>query len=456
MFAIHKPLSVVTSLVTSMALVAITSRQPLLAQTPAAEPGRPIPLPAQGSCAPEWQGSTVVRSTSAKEVIGGRSFTIDMRSAHSTGESGTIAGSQLHWVVQRDAALSMDFELRGTAGGDLDIHVRLGEGFHGPKDLAFTSVDRRTLTGSIDGQPIAPFDLSAPPDTMTLADGSPPPKGSVDGDVKAALPKLLEAVKNQCAGPAPQQSLALTLESEPAHSSNPGASGGCVGCLIGAELVFAACMVAAAISAAACLIFYPICFAVLAAGCAAALFVTLCSGCHLFVGVCGGGGPCCPVRCADDKCCDSGESCAGTVGLCCSPGLSACGASNCCSPSDGCLANGTCCPRGNLVCNGQCCPSAVTLCLPATGGCCLGTACGNRCCNPTQTCTNSVSSTCCDTEHACGAVCCGQSESCADPIRGTCKACDNCSGPGQECCFGVCCNAPAFCNPEIRQCQIIG
>lgn len=433
------PLAVVTSLFTSMALVAAS--QPLPPQTP-------VP------CAPRWQDSTLVRETSAQAVVGARQFTIDMRSAYDR-----TAGSQLDLSVRRGAALAMDFTLRTTAKGELEVHMLLGEGFHGPKELAFASADRKTLTGTIDGRPIAPFDLAASPETMKLADGGPLPEGDVDEDVEQALPKLLEAVKAQCsaAAPSPEKTSALSLVSEPAHPSHPDSSAGCILCVLAAQGVLAACLVGAVLSAAACGPFYPLCFAVLALGCAAALFATLCSGCSFFVGLCSAGGSCCPVFCGPDKqCCGNGESCAGTEWLCCSPGLRACGTSNCCAPTDGCLANGTCCPIGNTICKGVCCPTGVTQCLPSTGECCLGSACGNACCNPSQTCTNSATSTCCDTEHACGAVCCDKSQSCTDPNRGVCTSCSNCSGPNRECCYGQCCTEPAFCSPFTRRCEIIG
>jgi len=389
----NRQLVAVTSVVTSLALVATSSSLPLLSQTP--EP-----------CVPQRQDSTSVQAASARAVVGGREFTIDMRSA------GAPAGSQVHMLVRRGAAPSMDLTVNTSARGELEIHMLLGDGFRGPKEFVFTSADRKTLTGTIDGRAIAPFELAASPETMKLADGSPPPSGSADEDVKQALPKLLEAVHAQCSAgaPLPQKRSALLSAiagggDPPGHRSHPNESAGCILCLTASFAGLVACMVAAAAAAAACLFFYPICFALGVAVCVAAFYITVCTGCHdtAFGNTCGGGGPCCPVACGQGRCCDDGETCVGPNGLCCSPGFRGCGTSLCCGPGETCLGDLACCPNAQV----------------------------------------------------CGTVCCAKSQSCSDPNNGVCSPCSNCSAPNQQCCFGECCTSPAFCNTLTRRCDII-
>jgi hypothetical protein len=70
----------------------------------------------------------------------------------------------------------------------MQVMVVFGRGFHGVKQIAFTSADRATIRGTIDGRPIVPFPIKADPKSITFADGTAIPATRIDDETKRALP----------------------------------------------------------------------------------------------------------------------------------------------------------------------------------------------------------------------------------------------------------------------------
>lgn len=412
------------------------------------------PKPAQ-SCALQDRGSDLVQSVSSRTVVGEGAFTLTLDSTIGKLDQGGIAASLGHMVIRRNEALALQVDTQVSPAG-LQIRVLTGEGFHGPREILFSSSDRETLRGSIDGRATAPLPIHGKPETLKLADGRPIPNGTVDADLKQAIPVLMGSIKALCvpAAPAgkPKSPPGTGGGDPPGHFSDPVASGACIACMSAAGVGEVACFAATAIAAETCVYFYAICLGVGLATCLTAYLITLGTGCHAPPYSNSGGGPCCPTACVGSTCCDVGENCVGPVGLCCSPGLKPCGDSNCCGATETCMGDGNCCASGHNVCNGVCCPGTDQICNPNTQACCKqGAVCGNSCCDGMdEVCVNSSSSTCCGKAHACGMACCASNESCTDPNQNKCSPCANCKG---ECCFGTCCATGQFCNAGSKSCK---
>ena len=428
----------------------------------------PSPPKPPKACAPQTRGSNIVREVSAETSQGGAHFTVDETTTVSEAHLGGNGASALHLAVKRNDATALQIDARMTPAGELEMHVLFGEGFHGIKEAVFTSADRETLRGQLDGKPLAPFSVRGKLDAVRFADGAPIPAGGVDGDLKKALAALQGSVQRDCSVTKPVASTLATPASNaagsdgPAHRFDPNKSSGCQACEAAAYGTLSGCGIAAAASAVVCLWAYAICLAAALAVCFGTWYLTMCKSCSDSWTGCTGG-PCCPTSCGGSKCCDNKETCVGTTGLCCSPGFQACGTSWCCATGENCVkgiptagnpSGYSCCPSGHQICSNTCCPNSNQICNPNTQTCCKrGAVCGNACCDgDDQVCVNSSSSTCCSNAHACGSVCCAKTASCADPSVGTCTACANCAGG--ECCFGQCCTGPQmYCDATTRSCR---
>lgn len=387
--------------------------------------------PRPAACETGKLGPNLVGRASAQAVVNGHEFTLEMATELNAVKRGASGGSLSHVVIRRAGAIALEVDTHLSPKGELEVRVHSADGFDGPKEVVLTSADRQTFQGTVDGKAIAPFSAKDKPEAMKFADGSPMPAGRVDDDIKQAVPLLANAVRDRC--PAAKQPATPAARPSgpsadpPGHYSDPLLSSGCIACQAGAGAGEIACVAGAAIAAASCTIAYGICLAVGIAICETAYFVTLCTGCHIAeFPDCGGGGPCCPTDCKGDFCCDVGETCVGSDGLCCSPGFKGCGSGNCCAPTDTCMGDGTCCPSA-AACGGKCCPGDQPLCL------------------------NTGTSACCTRAHACDGTCCNLNESC---VNHACSACANCNGPNQECCFGQCCSGPQiFCDADSKSCK---
>lgn len=430
----------------------------------------PPKQPPPPTCVGHREGSDLVVNASARTKVGQTWFTVDVSSSVNQMEQVNNGATTARMVVRRNNTAALQLEAQATRQG-VSVHVVLGTGFHGMHDVSFTSNDRETAQGTIDGRAIAPFSIHAKADSIKFADGSPLPTGTIDADLKQALPPLMKSIRAQCPSAAlpfaPPFAPTTGGGDPPSHYSYPNQSSACQGCLAGSGAALVTCIAVAAAASVECLVFYAVCFAAAVLTCATAYYIALVTGCHVAaLGGAAGGGPCCPVGCGvDNRCCDVGETCVGSKGQCCSPGLKGCGDSYCCGATDQCLSSAPnippfppnlCCPAGRNVCNGVCCPRDNDICNPQTQVCCpAGDVCGNNCCDGAdQICVNSSSSTCCARAHACGTSCCATSESCADANHGTCSACADCTGPGKECCFGQCCvGAQYYCDADSRSCK---
>ncbi len=373
-----------------------------------------------------------MRDVAVQADVSGKHFTLEASALLGVGPQGGSHGSEARMTVTRDAAVVVQVESHLSTDGKIQVHLQVGAGFSGPKDYAFTVADQKTLQGTIDGKPIAPLPLGAKIESPRYADGTPIPATQLDNDIKEALPLLARMAQEECPKVAPPQGgggapapAPVQGGDPPGHFSNPLGSGNCVACIAAVNGVLGGCVVATFVAASSCTVYYALCVAAGIATCFASEYLGLCTVCHdaEFSG-CGGGGPCCLVDCVGDHCCDVGETCVGTAGLCCSPGFKGCGEGNCCSPTETCMGNGTCCPST--------------------------AACGGACCAADQDCINSATSTCCSKAHSCDGVCCAQNEICTNHV---CAPCPNC-GPTQECCAGQCCIGPQmFCDVDTKTCR---
>jgi hypothetical protein len=429
------------------------------------------PAAPAGSCSSSQRGANRIVEVSARASVGKNEFTVDESAMLRTVVAPRSAIGEQHFVVRRNGSVAIEADTVLLPKGAIEVHVRLGVGFDGPKDARFISKDRETVEGTLDGNAITPFKLAARPSALTFADGRPVPMGKIDEDVRKALPLLARSVEQECPKkplpPMPLPELPSKPGDPPGHYTNPHGSSACDGCEATATAALAACAVVAAAVSIECLVFYAVCLAAALLTCATAWYITVISACDdVTLGGSPGNGPCCPVGCGGNNCCGNGETCVGTNGLCCAPTLKPCGTGFCCPQDDTCLMGGiptvdnpsgaSCCPSGNQVCSGACCPNADQICNPNTQTCCKrGAICGNSCCDGTgQVCVNASASLCCAQTHACGQGCCANNESCTDPNHVTCSPCANCAGPGKECCFGQCCSgAQIFCDVASRSCK---
>lgn len=408
------------------------------------------------TCVSNQQNGTSLITASACTTAGASQFSATL--THSSGISSFSVGGgpETHLAVQRrrrpntSATTSLQLDTKTNLNGAVQLSLLLGDGFDGVKQIMFTSQDRATVHGTIDGRAIAPFPIKSDPKSIKFADGSAIPTTTVDNESKQALPILLQAMHSQC--PPPSGSTAPALRSQaadqPAHPPNFD-QGPCILCTATAAAADFACLLQSLASANACdpLGLYPVCLAAEDAVCELAYLYALGNTCRLFGTPFGTvGPPCCPVGCTNG-CCGAGETCAGPGSdplfptLCCSAGLTACD-QNCCGAGETCV-NGTCCPAANL-CVGHvgpfqvqsCCGTGET-CLP-NGLCCApSNVCGQNCCNAGDNCL--ANGTCCPAGHAvCGGVCCPNSTDVCDPVTNTCSC------PGLSC-GGTCCAAGQLC-----------
>jgi hypothetical protein len=103
----------------------------------------------------------------------------------------------------------------------------------------------------------------------------------------------------------------------------------------------------------------------------------------------------------------------------CKAGDTACG-TKCCTPSQVCM-DGLCCAQGQTNCGGKCCSGTCT-----NGVCCKNSTfyCGGKCCASGLTCCNNVccsypgatcyNGKCCDSGIICNGVCCTTNQVCCD------------------------------------------
>jgi len=427
--------------------------------------------PPPAICDSSEQNGVSIQTSSATASVGASQYTADFKRSlalSSSGLTGTGGGGETHLLLQRTTpasgstpastatSLQMDTQLSPT--GAIQVSVTFGDGFQGIKEILFTSADRVTIQGTIDGRAVAPFPIKGDAKSMKFADGSAIPPTTVDPNVSQALPVLLQAIQTQCdktnppSTPAPPAALApgggaSPSSDPPAHPFVP--STFCDLCVGSTTAIYDSCTYGAAAASAVCGLAAPICFTLGEAACTGAWAIALGTLCHVpgFAQTFGQnpGPPCCPIFCGGSACCNAGEVCA-AQGLCCSAGQTACGV-NCCVAGQACLANstccatgsvcgqsccgtneicvlpgGVCCPTGRAVCGGACCPDSIDICDPNTGlcapSCAAGTTvCGGSCCTSGQTCVNG---SCCAT----ASVCTGTNGS-------------SCCGAGQLCCLGI-------------------
>jgi lipoprotein-anchoring transpeptidase ErfK/SrfK len=432
------------------------------------------PLP-PAICDSSQENGVSIQTSSATASVGASQYTATFKRSLAlspSGTTGTGGGGETHLLLQRTTpangstpastatSLQMDTQLSPT--GALQLSVVFGDGFQGIKEILFTSADRVTIRGAIDGRAIAPFPIKGDAKSMKFADGSAIPSTTVDPNVSQALPLLTQAIQTQCdktntpGTPAPSAALAPVGAASPsgdppAHSFTPSLF--CDICAGAATAAYDYCSYLAAGASVACGLAYPICFGLAEAACAATWAVALGTLCHVpgFAQTFGQnpGPPCCPLFCGGSACCNAGEVCA-AQGLCCSAGQTACGV-NCCVGGQTCLANGTCCTSAN-ACNGQSCCNTGDTCM-ANGSCCpAGLAvCNGVCCSdPHDICdpaTNACKPACPSGTQTCGETCCAGGQTCI--ANGTCCATSSvctgangtsCCGAGQLCCLG---NGPA-------------
>jgi hypothetical protein len=418
---------------------------------------RPQQPPPPPTCDSKQQNGTGQLTASASTIVEKKQFTANFTRSVAVSPNGAGAGSESHLVVQRSVrrcrstkppTTSLQIDTQTTPNGALQLMLRFGKGFHGVKEIMFTSADRVTVQGTINGRPIAPFPINADPRSIKFADGSAIPATRVDDETRRALPILVHAIHGQCAQTTGSIAPAVRIPAgdQPAHPPNFDTAG-CIQCSLKGGLDWVGCVYDAFDKADVCLVLYPVCLGYFLVKCEIDFADYLGNTCHLlrapnFTP----GPPCCPTLCgpggwfSNSSCCGPGESCAGPnpnpLGgfLCCSSGLTGCG-QNCCAAGETCVGGGTCCVPPN-VCGQNCCSAGQT-CL-ANGTCCdPGNVCGGQnCCNTGDQCLSN--GTCCPAGRAvCNGVCCPEFNIC-DPTTNSCVvACPGGCPAGQICCVEV-------------------
>lgn len=381
---------------------------------------------APSTCVWNQQSGSGVLAASTCTTAGTSQFMATM--TRSVGYSSFTTGA--HLLVRRlrssalSATTSLQMDTQTNADGSTQLNFLFGDGFAGVNQILFTSADRVTFQGSINGRAIAPFSINADPKSIRFADGSAIPATTVDSEVSQALPTLLKAIQGQCpqvtpstapAVPAAAGTVRMASPSTPAHP--PGFSQApCIACTSGFAAANFGCLGGVAAGCFASAFLYPVCAAIGAAGCEGTYFGELSGICHLYP-IGGQGSPCCPVLCSTG-CCGAGETCAGPgpnslmPTLCCSAGLTGCGQS-CCSDGETCVGGGACCNPAN-VCGGQNCCGAGEVCLPNGSCCAAASVCGGQnCCGPSEICLPNGSCGCADGSQPCGGACCTAGQCCA-------------------------------------------
>ncbi len=363
--------------------------------------------------------------------------------------------------------------------------VHFGKAFSGMREMALTTVDGETFSGTLDGKALKPFVKTATPDAF--ADGSPMPAVSVDENAQKELKSFFKAMED--APDACKKELTKAParpvfgEAVSGHGYNRVAQIPCLECWMGI------CMVAITGCETGVILACAQTGNPIAAGICAGIGTIACLGAEEVCvdKVCGlfppsnepPGSACCPVSCGPNQgCCPEGETClphgrglhTSMDAVCCPHDHPQPCGSVCCLQSDRCdqstcfpqcggfycaagetCTNNVCCAPGRAVCNGVCCALNAT-CHPVTGNCCP-VVCGKSCCNEfDSTCVNQATSTCCQNAHKCGSICCPSNQFCSDPIKQICSTCTNCP-PERDCHNGICCPAGYYWDPPTNACH---
>jgi hypothetical protein len=460
-------------------------------------------------CESKQQNGIVVMTASATTNLKKAEFTANSTRSFAVSTSSPTRGSETHLLIQRwcqrwpahEPAVekSLEVDTESSNEGTVQVLIRLGQGFHGIKEIVLTTTDQITFNGRIDGRDLAPFPIKGDPKSIKFANGSPVPETKVHKEIKKALPIVLGAIAAKCASPTTRTTSSSPLgvggsdmgaSSIGAFAVDPPANPPgdfdqlpCITCSLGCSAYDGCCAVDAIGAAALCGPLYPACLAaaigycgVKTVDCNANDSVSVsCLGvplgtagpCHLLGSgifeTLSAGPPCCPVLCGNSKsgqsCCAAGDTCAGPYpdpilkgSYCCPAGLTACG-QNCCGAGQTCLPNGTCCNSAN-VCGGQNCCGPGETCT-ANGSCCApghAVCCNGTCCpDPRQVCDPSTNAcTCPSGTQACtgsgGQNCCNASD--------TCMPNGSCCPAGHAVCGNTCCSDPNdVCDPSTNTCK---
>ena len=419
-------------------------------------------------CIVSQDGPTSIIESTARVSAGGRRLTVKTTSSIIAGGDATVTMS---------AAFGKTNVLRSTfalSGSTVQMATDLGAGFKGIEHVELASTDGRLYAGQVDGRAVTASAAAGQVESLTFADGAPPPTLKVKRSVKRALTKAAKLAQGaSCTGltPAPQ------------------AFDSCDRCKLGCqfdptESGFWVCAASTLASATSCVALTPLVCVVTFQlnGLACTTGYTNCEKACLTSDECcrvhcpGAVGQCCngdgEVCCARDRnggscctnCCGNppegaSATCCGrrtpsseerlcidpAIGLCCEPSGTICGGNECCEPGASCCDNsyctlpgGACCstptsPQRSFSCNAgfQCADPQANLCCPAGVAACNGVCCtGNQVCAPGN-------NTCCDPNDLCGDTCC-PSHNC---LNGT-ECCSTATFCGGHCAapFGSCCN----------------
>jgi len=173
---------------------------------------------------------------SGQTTIGGSNFTVKTTSTSDASQRDSGDAATYQAVVKRNSVPSLQVDMHMSSRGAVQIHMLLGDGFRGARELSLASEDRKMLHGTVDGRAIAPFPVDAKPESVKLADGTALPVLTIDDDVKHAIPALMQTVKGQCSAAAPPVPTRLALLPSPDDGDPPGhfsdtvASAGCIAC----------------------------------------------------------------------------------------------------------------------------------------------------------------------------------------------------------------------------------
>jgi len=372
----------------------------------------------------------------------------------------------------------------------------------GVRSATFRSLDHRTVQGTIENRPVAPFQAAQPHDERSIRfqDNRPAPSVQMAPQVRQQVQGLVAKVAEQIAScRTPQRRGERGGDIRLAQL--PGRPG--VDPLLGKSdtdppIKVSVDGVACNECKQACAEGALECHALALAGSwfppvLAAAWVTcigragVCSlRCHL------PDHACCPVWCSADAgstdyCCGHSETCFQASaynpppeGHCCPPGRVVCRNECCAANISSCAPNGVCgCPQGITLCGNVCCPPGQTCC---GGRCCRpdfcqngvcrdvprGALCGGQTCGPFDNCCGGrcctgtcVNNQCCPPGRGCGSACCAPGQNCIDPARSVCQAptlrcrgvgvrpcrtqlangsyTEICCRGGVECCAGKCC-----------------
>jgi hypothetical protein len=427
-----------------------------------------------GPCTTVRNGPTEQRSFSSSTTADGRTVSLMLSmSADRTAKTSTtlikIDGQEAFRLTRRQTRT-------GKTLSPATSHTTAGPAF-GVDSLELDS-DGKTLTGTINGRAIVPFDLSSGggPAGIKFADGKPAPQGSVDPAVRDAVAQAFQKAKQDaslCVPPREYHPDYIKGEGKAVYEfpADAGFSPACQTCFNDCYTNYNNCSYAAAFGCAGP--WYPVCIAIALNACGGAQ-----SGCE---DSCAYGSVCCPLQCDNAPpsngpglCCEAGQICVDpTNGYCCPEGYSrACAGgvqSDCvCCPDTQATCNGTCCDTGQscsqegicchqyefntrpVSCKGVCCGAGQICaggfccdkksackdqCCDGTckdGKCCVGSWCGDKCCaygcdkdnncKPNPLCLGGqwINGSCCQNQNVCGKVCCPSNKTCLDAATGSC------------------------------------